>query len=193
MPYEVAATTWTNLLGCNEYKGADDARRDPRLRQADLGRYGGEPVEGFPFTGPTPENRTSTARPRRRRPVGGEEPARVAARPRAARRRRVADQLRSAPGLLAVGEAALELLEPVAAGDAAAEVERLAELGGELDQRGDDVLHRRVAQVRVGAAAEVVVEEAVAARRRSRRRRPSPSGAMASASQVRSDSRMRSK
>ena len=22
MPYEVAATTWTNLLGCNEYKGA---------------------------------------------------------------------------------------------------------------------------------------------------------------------------
>ena len=48
---------------------------------------------------------------------------------------RVADDLRGAPGLLAVGEAALELLEPVAAGDAAAEVERQPELGAESSIR----------------------------------------------------------
>ena len=67
------------------------------------------------------------------------------------------------PGLLAVGEAALELLQGVAAREAAAEVERQALLGRKPDQRRDDVLHRRVAQLRVGAAAQVVVEEAVAA------------------------------
>jgi hypothetical protein len=54
MDYEVAATTWTNLLGCNEYKGAItlDAIRD--FGKATWGRYGGEPVNGFALTGPTP-------------------------------------------------------------------------------------------------------------------------------------------
>lgn len=58
MPYEVAATTWTNLLGCNEYKGAItlDAIRD--FGKATWGKYGGEPVNGFPFTGPTPAEPT---------------------------------------------------------------------------------------------------------------------------------------
>jgi Protein of unknown function (DUF3105) len=53
MPYEVAATTWRNLLGCNEYKGAItlDAIRDFGKQTWGHGR---EPVEGFPFTGPTP-------------------------------------------------------------------------------------------------------------------------------------------
>lgn len=53
MPYEVAATTWRNLLGCNEYKGAItlDAIRDFGKQTWGKGR---EPVEGFPFTGPTP-------------------------------------------------------------------------------------------------------------------------------------------
>jgi len=53
MPYEVAATTWANLLGCNEYKGAItlDAIRDFGKQTWGHGR---EPVEGFPFTGPTP-------------------------------------------------------------------------------------------------------------------------------------------
>ena len=37
MDYEVAATTWTNLIGCPEVQGRDHARRDPRLRQGDLG------------------------------------------------------------------------------------------------------------------------------------------------------------
>lgn len=55
MSYEVAAVTWTNLLGCKEYKGAVtlDAIRD--FGKATWGRYGGEPVNAFTFTGPTPE------------------------------------------------------------------------------------------------------------------------------------------
>ena len=54
MDYAVAATTWTNLLGCNEYKGAItlDAIRD--FGKATWGRYGGEPVNGFAIKGPTP-------------------------------------------------------------------------------------------------------------------------------------------
>jgi hypothetical protein len=54
MPYEVAATTWTNLLGCPQYRGAItlDAIRD--FGKATWGKYGGEPPEAFAFTGPTP-------------------------------------------------------------------------------------------------------------------------------------------
>ena len=57
MPYEVAATTWRNLIGCNEYKGAItlDAIRD--FGEATWG-HGREPVTGFPFTGPTPAEPT---------------------------------------------------------------------------------------------------------------------------------------
>jgi hypothetical protein len=53
MPYEVAATSWRNLLGCNEYKGdiTLDAIRDFAKQRWGHGR---EPAEGFPFTGPTP-------------------------------------------------------------------------------------------------------------------------------------------
>ncbi len=54
MPYEVAATTWTNLLGCPTYRGAItlDAIRD--FGRATWGKYGGEPPRAFTFTGPTP-------------------------------------------------------------------------------------------------------------------------------------------
>lgn len=54
MPYQVAATTWTNLIGCPTYKGSItlDAIRD--FGKETWGKYGGEPVEAFPFTGPTP-------------------------------------------------------------------------------------------------------------------------------------------
>jgi hypothetical protein len=54
MDYEVAATTWTNLIGCPKYKGAItlDAIRD--FGRATWGRYGGEPVNGFNLKGPTP-------------------------------------------------------------------------------------------------------------------------------------------
>ncbi len=56
MPYAVAATTWTNLLGCPKYRGAItmDAIRD--FGKETWGRYGGESVSGFSFTGPTPAN-----------------------------------------------------------------------------------------------------------------------------------------
>ncbi|HEY7456104.1 MAG TPA: DUF3105 domain-containing protein [Solirubrobacterales bacterium] len=54
MDYEVAATAWTNLLGCPEYKGAItlDAIRD--FGKATWGKYGGEPVNAFNLKGPTP-------------------------------------------------------------------------------------------------------------------------------------------
>jgi hypothetical protein len=56
MDYAVAAATWTNLLGCPEYKGAItlDAIRD--FGKATWGRYGGEPVRAFTLEGPTPED-----------------------------------------------------------------------------------------------------------------------------------------
>lgn len=53
MPYEVAATTWRNLLGCNEYKGAITLDAIRAFGKQTWGK-GREPVEGFPFTGPTP-------------------------------------------------------------------------------------------------------------------------------------------
>ena len=54
MDYEVAATTWTNLIGCPKYKGdiTLDAIRD--FGKATWGRYGGEPVTAFGLKGPTP-------------------------------------------------------------------------------------------------------------------------------------------
>jgi hypothetical protein len=54
MPYQVAATTWTNLIGCPTYKGSItlDAIRD--FGKETWGKYGGEPVFAFKFTGPTP-------------------------------------------------------------------------------------------------------------------------------------------
>lgn len=54
MDYEVAATTWTNLIGCPKYKGAItlDAIRD--FGKATWGRYGGEPATAFALKGPTP-------------------------------------------------------------------------------------------------------------------------------------------
>lgn len=54
MPYEVAATTWTNLIGCPEYKGAITLDAIRAFGKETWGRYGGEPAEAFTFTGPTP-------------------------------------------------------------------------------------------------------------------------------------------
>jgi len=54
MNYAVAATTWTNLLGCTSWEGQKtiDAIRD--FGRQTWGKYGGEPVFAFKFTGPTP-------------------------------------------------------------------------------------------------------------------------------------------
>ncbi|MFN8160356.1 MAG: DUF3105 domain-containing protein [Solirubrobacterales bacterium] len=55
MPYEVAATTWTNLLGCKTYEGPATLDAIRAFGKATWGRYGGEPVNGFgPLTGPDP-------------------------------------------------------------------------------------------------------------------------------------------
>jgi len=54
MPYEVAATTWTNLLGCPAYKGDITLDAIRAFGKATWGKYGGEPAEAFTFTGPTP-------------------------------------------------------------------------------------------------------------------------------------------
>ncbi|HWB69561.1 MAG TPA: DUF3105 domain-containing protein [Solirubrobacterales bacterium] len=55
MPYAVAATTWTNLLGCPQFRGARTLDAIRAFGKATWNRYGGE--EGvFPFTGPTPAN-----------------------------------------------------------------------------------------------------------------------------------------
>jgi hypothetical protein len=54
MPYDVAAATWTNLLGCKTYKGAITLDAIRAFGRETWGKYGGEPVEGFTFTGPTP-------------------------------------------------------------------------------------------------------------------------------------------
>lgn len=54
MPYEVSATTWTNLIGCKEYKGQATLDAIRAFGRETWGKYGGEPVEAFTFTGPTP-------------------------------------------------------------------------------------------------------------------------------------------
>jgi hypothetical protein len=54
MPYEVAATTWTNMLACPTYKGAATLDAIRAFGKETWGKYGGEPVAGFGFTGPTP-------------------------------------------------------------------------------------------------------------------------------------------
>lgn len=54
MPYAVAATTWTNLIGCPKYKGAITLDAIRAFGKATWGKFGGEEVFAFTFTGPTP-------------------------------------------------------------------------------------------------------------------------------------------
>jgi Protein of unknown function (DUF3105) len=54
MVYDVAAVTWTNLLTCREYKGQATLDAIRAFGKETWGKYGGEPVEAFAFTGPTP-------------------------------------------------------------------------------------------------------------------------------------------
>ncbi len=56
MPYEVAATTWTNMIGCDTYRGAQTLDAIRAFGRVTWGRFGSEPVDAFPFTGPTPAN-----------------------------------------------------------------------------------------------------------------------------------------
>jgi hypothetical protein len=59
MPYAVAATTWTNLLGCKQYKGQATLDAIRAFGKQTWGKYGGEPARAFTFTGPTPKNPSS--------------------------------------------------------------------------------------------------------------------------------------
>jgi hypothetical protein len=59
MPYEVAATTWTNMLACPSYKGAATLDAIRAFGKLTWGKFGGEPVQAFTFTGPTPAEPTS--------------------------------------------------------------------------------------------------------------------------------------
>lgn len=54
MPYEVATTTWTNMLACPTYEGSKTLDAIRAFGKATWGKYGGEPVLAFKFTGPTP-------------------------------------------------------------------------------------------------------------------------------------------
>ncbi len=54
IPYDVAAATWTNLIGCKTYKGAATLDAIRAFGRETWGKNGGEPVEAFTFTGPTP-------------------------------------------------------------------------------------------------------------------------------------------
>ena len=54
MPYAVAATTWTNLIGCKEFKGAITLDAIRAFGKETWGKYGGEPASAFTIKGPTP-------------------------------------------------------------------------------------------------------------------------------------------
>jgi hypothetical protein len=59
MDYAVAATTWTNLMGCPTYKGAATLDAIRAFGKQTWGKYGGEPARAFPYTGPTPAEPSS--------------------------------------------------------------------------------------------------------------------------------------
>jgi hypothetical protein len=54
MDYEIAATTWTNLMGCDEYRGAATLDAIRAFGKRTWGSYGGEPPNAFGIIGPTP-------------------------------------------------------------------------------------------------------------------------------------------
>lgn len=56
MPYEVAAVTWTNLIGCDEYKGAITLDAIRAFGKETWDKYGNEPANLFNLRGPTPRN-----------------------------------------------------------------------------------------------------------------------------------------
>lgn len=45
---------WTNLLGCPSYEGQATLDAIRAFGKQTWGKFGGEPVEAFTFTGPTP-------------------------------------------------------------------------------------------------------------------------------------------
>ena len=56
MPFAVAATAWGNLLACTSYDTQETADAIRSFGKRMWGKYGGEPVGAYPFTGPTPKD-----------------------------------------------------------------------------------------------------------------------------------------
>jgi len=54
MPYMVAATTWTNLMGCRSYRQAVTLAAIKAIGSSTWGKFGGEQVIGLEPTAPTP-------------------------------------------------------------------------------------------------------------------------------------------
>jgi uncharacterized protein DUF3105 len=54
MDFAVAATTWTNFLGCTSYDSQKTLDALRAFGKATWGKHGGKPVESVPFEGPTP-------------------------------------------------------------------------------------------------------------------------------------------
>lgn len=54
MPYLVAATTWTNLMGCRSFHGAQTLSAMKWFGNATWGKFGGESVIALAATAPTP-------------------------------------------------------------------------------------------------------------------------------------------
>lgn len=55
MPYAVAATTWTNIMGCPAYKGAKTLDAIRAFGRETWNKYGAQAeLDGFPIVGPTP-------------------------------------------------------------------------------------------------------------------------------------------
>ncbi|HST69087.1 MAG TPA: DUF3105 domain-containing protein [Solirubrobacterales bacterium] len=60
VPYEVAAVTWTNLLGCADYRGVPTLGAIGAFGKATWGRFGGESVTGVNPAAPTPAQPSSS-------------------------------------------------------------------------------------------------------------------------------------
>lgn len=58
MNWAVAAVTWGNMLACTGYEPGDQKILDAiqLFAKAHWGKHGSEPVEAFPFDGPTPRD-----------------------------------------------------------------------------------------------------------------------------------------
>ena len=56
IPYGVAATTWTNLIGCRSYHGAMTLAAIDMFGWETWGKYGGEPLLGLSPTAPAPRS-----------------------------------------------------------------------------------------------------------------------------------------
>jgi len=54
LPYRVAATTWTNLIGCGSLRGAAALSAIAAFGRSTWGKFGGEPVIGLTPAAPTP-------------------------------------------------------------------------------------------------------------------------------------------